>query len=142
MVTYNYEDIDFKISKQPYLLAWLKHIISLENKKTSHINFIFCSDEYLLKMNQEHLQHDDYTDIITFDYCEGVKVAGDIFISIERVRENAEKFNVPFSDELHRVIIHGILHLLGYKDKTKEDKEKMTEMENKSLASRGIHLLS
>jgi probable rRNA maturation factor len=100
------------------------------------INFIFCSDEHLLGINKQYLNHDTYTDIVTFDYSSEAQqqpVSGDIFISIDRVKENAEKFSKSFEDELHRVIIHGVLHLLGYKDKTKSAKEEMTKEEDMSL---------
>jgi len=103
------------------------------------LNYIFCSDAYLLQINQQYLNHDTYTDIITFDNSETEKViTGDIFISIERIRENAAKYNITEADELHRVIIHGALHLLGYKDKTAVTKQKMTEKEDFYLSRRGF----
>ncbi len=142
MIQFFNEETDFVPSKKLHLTGWIRHIIAKESKKAGHINFIFCNDEYLHKLNVQHLQHDDLTDIISFDYCEGIKVSGDLYISVERVEDNAKSFKVSFKDELHRVIIHGVLHLLGYKDKDPKNKLKMTEMENASLAERDIHLLS
>ena len=104
--------------------------VKKEGYAAHYIQFVFCSDVYLLELNQQYLHHDTLTDIITFDYREGKKISGDIFISIDRVRENAGKFNVLFKEELHRVMIHGILHLCGYKDKDKKSKMLMTEKED------------
>ncbi len=103
------------------------------NKKTGEITYIFCSDKYILKINNEYLQHDYYTDIITFDYSEKDSIAGDLFISLDTVKSNAEQFEQPFDTELHRVIIHGILHLCGQKDKTEKDSEEMRRKENEAL---------
>jgi len=127
-----YEDIsEFKL--QGELDTWIKNTIQDESLKTGEINIIFCSDEYLLQMNKEHLKHDYYTDIITFDYCEKGIVSGDLFISRDRVEENAKKFNAHFIDEINRVVIHGVLHLIGYNDKTDEEQIIMTEKENQYL---------
>lgn len=104
-----------------------------EKHRLGDINYIFCSDEELLEINIRHLNHSTYTDIITFDYTEGNKISSDIFISIDRVEENAKKFKVSFEEELHRVMIHGILHLCGYKDKSKADAELMRKKENAAL---------
>ena len=112
--------------------GWILKIINENKKNTGELNIIFCSDEYLLKLNKKHLNSDYYTDIISFDYCNGDMISGDIFISLCRVNENAEKFNSK-DTELLRVIIHGVLHLLGYNDETKEDKKIMTEKENEAL---------
>ena len=100
---------------------WLKKVIVTENKKPGEIVFVFCNDTYLLEKNIQFLKHDTLTDVITFDYCEGNKISGDILISIDRVQENAEIFETVFLTELDRVMVHGLLHLLGYKDKTKKD---------------------
>ncbi len=140
MIHYYNEDVDFLPGKKTYLTDWIKSIINSENRKVGELNFIFCSDAHLITINRQYLQHDDYTDIITFDYCENKKVIGDIFISIDRLKENSEKFKVSFTDELHRVIIHGVLHLCGYKDKTPEDKKRMTQREDESLATRNEQL--
>lgn len=130
------EDIDFLPDNQEGLEKWINKVIEVEGKTSGAVNFIFCSDEYLLKMNIEHLQHDFYTDIITFDYCEPPIISGDLFISIERVRENASDLSIPFEEELHRVMTHGILHLLGYSDKTEAEKASMRTKEDESLALR------
>lgn len=124
------EDVDFEIENQSLITEWINESISAEGLSIGEISLIFCSDEYLLKVNQDHLNHDYYTDIITFDYCENKIVSGDLFISVDRVKENAEAFGVSFNHELSRVIIHGVLHLCGYKDKTTADAEEIREKEN------------
>lgn len=131
------EDITYKLKDKTKVKAWVKNTIIAEGFKLGELNYIFCSDDYLLQINQQYLDHDTYTDIVTFDNSEqnGV-IVSDIFISIPRIKENASKFNVSETDELHRVIIHGALHLLGYKDKTAGDKKKMTEKEDYYLAKR------
>jgi probable rRNA maturation factor len=131
------EDISFKLKNKAHVRHWITGAIQNEGFKLKELTYIFCSDNYLLQINQQYLDHDTYTDIITFDNSEGNNiVTGDIFISIERIRENAAKFNVPEATELHRVIIHGVLHLLGYKDKSAPDKQKMTEKEDFYLSRR------
>ncbi len=131
------EDIKVKIGKKLAIKKWLKETIENEGYLLEELNYIFCSDEYLLEMNVSYLNHDTLTDIITFDNSEveGV-IIGDIFISVDRVKENAVKFDVDFIDELNRVMVHGALHLLGYKDKKKADQEKMRERENYYLKRR------
>ena len=133
------EDIHYKPKQKNALRTWIKETVRAEGYKTGEINFVLCSDSYLLNINRQYLQHDTYTDIVTFDNSEkeGV-IAGDIFISIDRVCENAAKFQVSELDELHRVVIHGILHLCGYGDKTKEDKARMTGKEDFYLARRNL----
>lgn len=130
------EDIDFTPTDCDALAEWVAQVVESEGRLAGAINYIFCSDEYLLQMNREHLQHDYYTDIITFDYCEGTVVSGDLFISVDRVRENASGLGVPFDDELHRVMVHGVLHLLGYSDKEETEKAAMREMEDRYLGLR------
>jgi len=133
------EDIPFKLKNKAHIRQWITDTIIAEGYKLKELTYIFCSDEYLLQINQQYLDHDTYTDIITFDNSEEErKIIGDIFISIDRIRENASKFNVSETDELHRVIIHGALHLLGYKDKSAGDKEKMTEKEDFYLNRRNF----
>jgi len=127
------EDTDFEAGRQDALREWVGRVIAQEGRIAGAVNFIFCSDEYLLRMNIDHLGHDFYTDIITFDYCDGPVVSGDLFISVDRVRENAAGLNIPFDDELHRVMIHGILHLLGLKDKSEEDERMMRLREDECL---------
>ena len=132
MITFNSET-SFTLKNQKKLVKWIGDVISSEGFQVGEINYIFCDDSYLNKINQEFLNHDTYTDIISFDYTLGKEVGGDIFISIERVLENAEKFNEVFENELHRVMIHGILHFIGYKDKTKKDKTLMRTKEDEKI---------
>ena len=113
---------------------WLNQVISNEDKEEGDITFIFCDDDYLLEKNIQFLDHNTLTDVITFDYCEGNSVSGDIFISIERVKENSEVFKVDFLTELNRVMVHGLLHLLGYKDKTERESNLMRKKENYYLS--------
>lgn len=135
-INFYYEDVTALRLDKGSLRGWIRSAVREEEKKAGDLNFIFCSDRYLLKINQQFLKHDDYTDIITFDYVEGDEVSGDIFISVERISENAEIYQVSFQSELERVMIHGILHLLGYKDKDIEHKIEMTKKENYYLAAR------
>jgi len=129
-VTYFNEDVAFPKLKRRSTTNWIKETIHLEEKSIGDISFIFCSDDYLLEVNKKYLTHDYYTDIITFDYVENDLISGDIFISIDRVKENAKLFSTSVENELNRVLIHGVLHLLGYKDKIKKDKTLMTFKEN------------
>ena len=129
-VKYFWEDVSLFRLKRRDTSKWIKDVIGAEEKLPGDISLIFCSDEYLLDINRKFLNHDYYTDIITFDYVEDKKINGDIFISTDRVEENARLFSTTFENELNRVLIHGILHLLGYKDKIKTDKELMTSKED------------
>lgn len=129
-VSFFSEDSDFSLNKSHVYKDWIEQTVQLENKTLGEISYVFCSDEYLHKINLQYLEHDTYTDIITFDYSDGNIVAGDIFISIDRVKENAETFECSFTKELSRVIIHGVLHLVGYKDKTNEDSQTMRAKED------------
>jgi len=131
------EDISFTLKDKAKVRQWVTDTIIAEGFKLKELNYIFCSDAYLLEINQQYLDHDTYTDIVTFDNSEEEgKIVSDIFISIERIRENAIKFNVTETTELHRIIIHGALHLLGYKDKSPADKQKMTQKEDFYLNKR------
>ena len=132
MVTFSYET-EFEISNESILENWVKTIISNNGYETGELNFIFCDDEYLHKLNVEFLNHDTFTDVISFDNTLGKLISGDIFISVERVRENANEYNATFEDELHRVMIHGALHFLGFKDKSPEDEKMMRYQENDAL---------
>jgi len=125
IITFHTEDIFFDLDNQTEVLKWINKTISNEGKSTGEISYIFCSDNYLHKINLEHLNHDTLTDIITFNYCEDELINSDIFISIDRVKENAKEFKTTFNNELFRVMIHGVLHLLGYDDKTDSDKKTM-----------------
>ncbi len=134
------EDVAYKVKHKMKVKQWVTAAIIEEGFKLQELNYILCSDEYLLKINQEYLDHDTYTDIITFDNSEEEgKITGDIFISIPRIIENAGKFNVSEADELHRVIIHGALHLLGYTDKDASSKQNMTQKEDYYLAKRAFN---
>ena len=132
MIDYNYET-DFELTNELAISEWISKVILSENKSEGEINFIFCDDDYLLEINKQHLNHDTLTDVISFDYSLGNELSGDVFISIERVQDNAKDFKVSFAEELNRVMIHGILHYCGYKDKTKQDEQIMRNKENEKL---------
>ena len=126
----------FQIENPTVISSWLERVIDEEHKEVGEVNYIFCDDEYLHKMNVEFLDHDTLTDVISFDYTEGVVVSGDVYISTERVAENAIEFDVSFTDELHRVMVHGLLHYCGYKDKSDDDILTMRAKENYYLDKR------
>ena len=128
------EDIKLPAIKKRAVGNWVKEVAATYGKKVGDISYIFCSDEKILEVNRQYLQHDYYTDIITFDYTEGNRIAGDLFISLDTVRTNAEQFGATYDTELHRVIIHGILHLCGINDKGPGEREIMEQAENKALA--------
>jgi len=139
-VSFFEEDIRYNLKDKLKVKQWIKDTIAAEGYQLDELTYIFCSDAYLLQINQQYLNHDTYTDIITFDNsAEKGFITGDIFISIERIRENAAKFDKSVVDELHRVIIHGTLHLLGYKDKSPVDRKNMTQMEDKYLDKRAFN---
>ena len=133
MIQFNYEN-DFKLENEKATEAWISNCIEFYEFTEGEINYIFCDDAYLLKLNVEFLEHDTFTDIISFDYTLGKLISGDIFISIDRVRENANNFDQIFDNELNRVIVHGILHYCGFKDKTDSEKVIMRAEEEKCLA--------
>ncbi|MEW4922350.1 rRNA maturation RNase YbeY [Algibacter sp. 2305UL17-15] len=133
MINFNYET-DFKLESEVNISTWILNTIASEGYKIEEINYVFCDDDYLHKLNVEFLKHDTLTDIISFDYSIGKIIQGDIFISIERVADNAKDFNVSFEEELHRVLIHGVLHYCGYKDKTDDDAKVMRKRENHYLS--------
>jgi rRNA maturation RNase YbeY len=136
MISFHTEELAFQLPKKLKHKQWLKTVAAAEGKKIGELNYVFCTDEYLLKINQDYLQHDTLTDIVTFDNSESANlIEGDIFISYERVVENGAKLNTSDS-ELQRVMVHGLLHLCGYKDKAKADKSLMTEKEDYYLAKR------
>lgn len=131
------EEVKFKLPHPRKTSNWIKESIKKEKKKLVELNYIFCSDKYLREINIQYLKHKTYTDIVTFDTSEGPGlIQGDIFISIDRVRENAAKFNTEFEEEIHRVIIHGVLHLLGYSDKSSRKKSSMRKKEDAYLSLR------
>lgn len=136
MIRYFTENLNFKYKNRRLNNSWLNSVIRAEDKVPGDINIIFCSDDYILDVNKKFLSHDYYTDIITFDYCQADIVSGDLFISIDSVRDNAKHFNVEFDEELHRVIVHGVLHLIGYDDHCDEDIVQMRSKENHYLQLR------
>jgi rRNA maturation RNase YbeY len=127
------EELDFSLQEEKKVKTWIKKIVKQENKACGQLYYFFCSDEHLLNINKEFLNHTTYTDIITFDYSEKKTISGEIFISIDRVKENAKKYKKPFSDELRRIIIHGVLHLCGYSDKSVASKKAMRKKEDEAL---------
>ena len=136
MITYNTSGVKMPKIKRRDTTAWIKAVIATYNKRLGEVGYMFVNDEKILEINNEYLQHDYYTDVITFDYNENDVLNGDIVISLDTVRTNAKKFGKTFDDELHRVIIHGILHLCGLHDKAPGEREQMEKAENKALALR------
>lgn len=136
MIRYYCEDISFKLKDKALNNKWLKMVAASELRKIGDINIIFCSDNYILDVNMKYLQHDYFTDIITFDYCEKDILSGDLFISIDSVRENSLFYGTEFPEELNRVMVHGVLHLIGYDDHTEEDIKTMRSKENYYLELR------
>ena len=132
MISFNYE-LDFILENEAQYSDWISNVISSEMKHEGEINYIFCDDNYLVEINQQYLDHDTLTDIISFDYSIGNELHGDIYISIERVRENAVDFNVSFEEELKRVLVHGVLHYCGFKDKSEEDEILMRQKEEEKM---------
>lgn len=136
MISFNYET-KFQLENETDISKWISSVISSEKFKEGDINYVFCDDDYLLKLNIKFLNHNTLTDIISFDDSIGKILQGDIFISVERVKENAENFNVSFQEELNRVMVHGILHYCGYKDKTKTDSKTIRSKENFYISQLG-----
>ena len=133
MITYNTIDVDMPALPERETSAWVRAVAESYGKRVGEVAYVFCNDEKILEVNREFLQHDYFTDIITFDYTEGQRIGGDLFISLDTVRSNAELFGRPYDEELHRVIIHGILHLCGINDKGPGERELMESAENKAL---------
>ena len=138
MISYYFEDTDFLFKGRTLNNRWLRLVAESEIRRIGDISIIFCSDNYILDVNNKYLQHDYFTDIITFDYCEGDRLSGDLFISVDTVRENALEYGTEFLDELKRVIVHGILHLVGYDDHSDEDIAQMRSKENYYLSLREL----
>ena len=136
MVRYFFEDVDFQYKERLLNNRWLKMVAESEIRRLGDLNIIFCSDPYILNINIQYLGHDYFTDIITFDYCEGNKLSGDLFISVDSVRENALFYGTEFHEELHRVIVHGVLHLIGYDDHTGDEVKVMRGKEDTYLELR------
>ena len=133
-IYFSSENIKFDLRGKLKVNKWITDLIKAQNKKVGDISYLFCDDAYLIEVNRTYLDHDTYTDIITFDYVEDDTISGDILISVERVKENAQLFNTTFDQELHRVIIHGVLHLLGQGDKTETEAAQMRKKEEAALA--------
>lgn len=133
-VKYQNYDTKFVLKEKRKISRWINGVVGSHQKNLGNVTYIFCSSEYILELNQKYLNHTHFTDIITFDYCHGTTIEGDIFISVDTVLENSQRFNTSFSDELLRVIIHGILHLLGFSDKTREQQRQMRVLESNALA--------
>jgi probable rRNA maturation factor len=133
MINFNYE-FEFTLANEEAVATWLSAVIVSENKTEGEINYIFCDDEYLHKMNVEFLDHDTLTDVISFDYTMGNEISGDVFVSVERVLDNSKDFKTSFDEELKRVLVHGVLHYCGYKDKTEADEALMRNKEEEKLA--------
>lgn len=133
-IRFSVQSVDFELVDELKLKKWIAEVVKRHGGTVGNINYLFCDDEYLLGVNQQYLNHDTYTDIITFDYVIANLISGDIMISVDRVGENAVKFGVGFEVELHRVIIHGVLHLLGQGDKSEEEAVKMRRLENEALS--------
>ena len=136
MITFQTEDIEMPAINEEQVREWIKAVAASYGKRVGPISYFFCSDQRILEVNLEYLQHDYYTDIITFDYCEGNRLSGDLFISVDSVRENALFYGTEFSDELNRVMVHGLLHLIGYDDHTEEEQKTMREKEDYYLSVR------
>ncbi len=136
MISYYNEDTAFVFKGRTLNNRWLRLVAGSEIRRIGDISIIFCSDNYILDVNMRYLQHDYFTDIITFDYCEGDKLSGDLFISVDSVRENALYYGTEFEDELNRVMVHGLLHLIGYDDHTEEEQKVMREKEDYYLSLR------
>lgn len=136
MITYQTDGTRMPDIKKRPTTAWIRSVAETYGKKVGDVNYIFCNDERILEVNREYLQHDYYTDIITFDYTEGNTISGDLFVSLDTVRTNSEQFATEYDEELHRTIIHGILHLCGINDKGPGEREIMEAAENKALAMR------
>ena len=128
------EEVELPAINQEAVSSWVREVTKTYGKKTGDISYIFCSDEKILEVNRQYLQHDYYTDIITFDYTEGNKISGDLFISLDTVKTNSDTFHTPYNEELHRTIIHGILHLCSINDKAPGEREIMEANENKALS--------
>ena len=137
-IRFHYEDVGYRLPQAREVRKWIVATVAHHKQNIGELNFIFCSDDYLLVMNRTHLSHDYYTDIITFDYCEGDAVSGDLFISIDRIRDNAKTLQISTIDETHRVMVHGVLHLLGFGDKTAKEIKEIRKQEDNALTLRSF----
>ncbi|OJU38683.1 MAG: rRNA maturation RNase YbeY [Bacteroidales bacterium 45-6] len=139
-ITYQTEGVKLPAIKRRIVSSWIKSVANLHQKTVGDLAYVFCNDQRILEINREYLQHDYYTDIITFDYAEGDVISGDIFISLDTVKSNSEQFGTPYLEEIHRIIIHGVLHLCGINDKGPGERENMTRLENEALTILGPDL--
>lgn len=137
MINYDSQN-DFILTSQDQISLWIKEVVTKENLELGELSYVFCSDDFLYDMNVAYLDHDTLTDIITFDYRVGDVLSGEIYVSVDRIKENAKEFSVPFNEELHRVIIHGVLHICGYKDFSEEEEKQMREKEDWALSLRNF----
>ncbi len=133
-ITYQSQDTNFSLKNRRLISQWIKTVIAKHNKQLGNVSYIFCSNSFILDLNQKYLNHNYFTDIITFDYCSDNIIEGDIFISVDTVKDNSTRFNTIFNDELLRVIIHGVLHLIGFNDKTTKQQKQMRSMEDEALS--------
>ncbi len=133
-ISFYTEEVKMPPIRKKEVTEWIKKVADLHGKKTGDVSFIFCNDEKILEVNNQYLKHDYYTDIITFDYTQGNKISGDLFISLDTVKSNSEQFETVYLQELHRIIIHGVLHLCGQEDKTDDARAEMTKLEDEALA--------
>ena len=140
MIRFYQKETNFDLQYKAIIKKWIKGVVEASGKKVGDVNIIFCNDPSILEINQQFLGHDYYTDIITFDYCEGNTVSGELYISVDTVEANAQEYNETFRNEMHRVIIHGILHLLGYDDHSEEDIAQMREQEDLALGDLSLVL--
>lgn len=134
IITYHTDGVEMPLLSEEFISEWIKQVANKYQLRVGEIAYIFCSDDKILEVNKAYLQHDYYTDIITFDYCKGSLISGDLFISLDTVKTNSEQFNTPYNEELHRTVIHGILHLCGINDKGPGEREIMEQAENEALA--------
>lgn len=138
MISYFTENVKTPAIKKKAVSEWIKRVAETHGMRVGDVNYIFCDDAKILEVNNQYLQHDYYTDIITFDYTSGNRIAGDIFISLDTVKSNAEQYNTEYAEELHRIIIHGILHLCGHEDKSDEARANMSRLEDEALSLRAV----
>ena len=137
-LSFSYHETSFRLPKTRAVREWILSIAALHNSTIENIGVVFCTDSFLLEMNRQYLSHDYFTDIITFDYSEDKRLAGELYISIDRVRENAKTMGIAFRDEVHRILVHGILHLIGFSDKSKPNRKQMQEQEDLALSLRSF----
>lgn len=137
-ISFSYNETPFRLRQSRFIKQWIGKVAALHKREIEAVGVVFCTDDFLLGLNQQFLSHDYYTDIITFDYCEGKRLTGEIYISIDRVRDNARQLGVPVTEELHRVLAHGFLHLIGFTDTTDASRNRMRKEEDRALSLRAL----